>query len=90
MERYTKHVPKRYETIEYWKPHAIEQMRARNIGKNQVERCLQKPDRESISKTHSKSIQAEYDTEHSTIIVWYERLSASHALVKSAVRRKKK
>lgn len=78
---------KRYDRIDYH-PHALQRMRQRKVSERQVERCVQEPDRESSSKT-SSNIQAERDTDLSTLIVWYEKISQKRVLIWSVVRRKK-
>jgi hypothetical protein len=82
-------VAKRYERVDYTE-HALVQMRRRNIDKAQVERCLESPVSEAPSKTFPQHLEAQYDTEFSTLFIWYEVLAPSHALVWSAVRRKRR
>jgi Domain of unknown function (DUF4258) len=80
---------KRYDIIEYVTPHAYRSMQKRKVSVRQVERCIQAPHRESPSKTHSGNLEAEYDTEFSTLVVWYEVIGPRHAKVWSCVRRSK-
>ncbi len=80
---------KRFDRIDYI-PHALLRMRVRKVSKRQVERCVQEPDREGPSATHPENIEAQRDTEVSTLIVWYERKGPGHIEVKSLVRRGKK
>jgi hypothetical protein len=79
----------RYDRIDYHPP-AFKRMRGRNINRRQIERCLQNPDREGSSETHPDNIQAEFDTELSTLIVWYKPLAEKHVLVMSVLRTGKK
>lgn len=80
---------KRFDRIDYI-PHALIRMRLRKVSRRQVERCVQQPDREGPSRTHPGNIEAEHDTEFSTLTVWYTLLGPGHIEVKSLVRRGKK
>lgn len=79
----------RYDRIDYH-PHAFKRMRGRNVSRGQIERCVQIPHRESPSKTHPSNMQAEFDTEQSTLIVWYKPLAEKHVMVMSVLRTAKK
>lgn len=70
-------------------PHALVRMRQRKVSRRQVERCVHSPHREGPSKTHPGNIQAEYDTESSTLFVWYEPLGEGRIEIKSVLRRSK-
>jgi hypothetical protein len=81
-------VNKRFDRIDYH-PHFFKRMRERKVRFEQIERCVQAPHREKPSKTHANNVQAEYDTDLTTLIVWYQVISAGHIEVKSFVRRKR-
>lgn len=79
----------RYDRIDYHS-HAFKRMRGRNVSRRQIERCVQTPHREGPSKTHPGNMQAEFDTDLSTLIVWYKPLADKHVIVMSVLRTGKK
>jgi hypothetical protein len=79
----------RYDRIDYH-PHTFKRMRGRRVSRRQIERCVQSPHREKPSKTHPGNVQAEFDTDMSTLIVWYKPLADKHIMVMSVLRTGKK
>lgn len=79
----------RYDHIDYH-PHTFKRMRGRKVSRRQIERCVQSPHREKPSETHLGNVQAEFDTDMSTLIVWYKPLADKHIMVMSVLRIGKK
>lgn len=73
-----------YERIRYTN-HARKRMRRRKIGRTQVKRTLNRPDRTYPS--YDKMVAESATAEGNTIMVVYVELSAAEALVVTVVRR---
>ncbi len=80
---------KRFDRIDYI-PHALIRMRERKVSRRQVERCVQQPHREGPSRTYPGNVEVQFDTEFSTLTVWYTPLGPGHIEIKSLIRRSKK